>query len=126
MDRHRLRAAQDRLAAQMDLGQHAEVVDELQTLVEENPLHESLRAKLMKALDRSGRRAEALQAYRAGRDLLVAELGIEPGPELREAQATILAGDRAAAAPGVPAAVVPARHQPTWPHSRDAIPSSPS
>lgn len=78
----RLGAYELRFDALLDLGRHAEVVDELQRLVVEHPLRERLRAQLMVALDRSDRRAEALDAYRQARTVLVDELGLEPGAQL--------------------------------------------
>ncbi len=80
-------------AAELDLGGHAALIPELRRLVDEYPLAERLRGQLMLALDRSGRRAEALAAYRVGRARLVTELGLEPGPELRAVQHAVLAGD---------------------------------
>src|SRR5262249_4338004 len=62
----------------------------LQELVAAEPLRERARGQLMLALYRAGRQAEALEVYRAGRELLVEELGLEPGAPLRELQAAIL------------------------------------
>jgi DNA-binding SARP family transcriptional activator len=89
----RLAAAEDRVEAQLALGQHAALCPELEQLVGEHPLRERLRGQLMVALYRSGRQAEALEAYRAGRSLLVAELGIEPGTGLRRVHQQVLAAD---------------------------------
>ena len=75
-----------------------ELVGELQTLVGEYPLRERLRGQFMVALYRAGRQAEALEAMRVGRRLLVDELGIEPGPELRRLERMIIPHDPALAA----------------------------
>lgn len=75
------------------LGLNSELISDLSGLVSEFPLREGLRAKLMLALYRSGRQAEALEVYRTGRRVLVDELGIEPGEELRRVEKGILAGD---------------------------------
>ncbi|MEU9831833.1 BTAD domain-containing putative transcriptional regulator [Streptosporangium sp. NPDC048047] len=72
------------------LGLHDELVGELTPLVEAAPLNERLWHRLMLALHRAGRRAEALEAYRRARSTLVAELGVEPGQELRGLQAAVL------------------------------------
>lgn len=74
------------------LGRHGELVSELSELVARHPLRERLRALLMLALYRSGRRAEALAVFQDTRRHLVEELGLEPGPELRELQHVILTG----------------------------------
>ncbi|HVP75725.1 MAG TPA: BTAD domain-containing putative transcriptional regulator [Gaiellaceae bacterium] len=86
----RLGAQVDRAEAALELGRHREVMDELERLVAEHPWHERLRAQLMLALYRSGRQAQALEIYREGRRALVEELGVEPGPELRELEQAIL------------------------------------
>jgi DNA-binding SARP family transcriptional activator len=91
----RLAALEDRLRADVELGRHAELVGELESLVAEHPLRERLRELLMLALYRSGRQAEALEAYQAARTALTEELGIEPGRELRELQQAILGQDPA-------------------------------
>jgi DNA-binding SARP family transcriptional activator len=74
-------------------GAHAELVGELEGLVQEHPLREPLRAQLMLCLYRAGRQADALEAYRAARSALVDELGIEPGRRLRELHQSILEQD---------------------------------
>jgi DNA-binding SARP family transcriptional activator len=94
LEQRRLTALEARLGAELALGRHVETVDELQRLVAEYPLREQLRCHLMLAMYRCGRRAEALDVYRAGRAVLVAELGMEPGPALRELERAILADDR--------------------------------
>jgi DNA-binding SARP family transcriptional activator len=69
------------------------VLAELFRCVRAHPTHEALRGQLMLALYWSGRPADALTVYREGRQVLVDELGVEPGPLLRQAQATILRGE---------------------------------
>jgi DNA-binding SARP family transcriptional activator/streptogramin lyase len=91
---------EERIAAEMLLGHHAEVVGELRALVGEQPLRETLRGRLMLALYRSGRQADALHEYRRARRYLVEEIGIEPSEELRRLERAILAHD-AALTPGV-------------------------
>jgi len=89
----RLAALEQRIDAELALGSHAELVGELEQLVAEHPLQERLRGQLMLALYRSGRQAEALDVYRATRDRLVEELGIEPTPALHQLERAILAQD---------------------------------
>ena len=91
----RLEAVEERLAAELAGGAAEDLVGELQALVVEHPLRERLRGQLMVALYRAGRQAEALETMRAGRQLLVDELGIEPGPALRRLERMILAHDSA-------------------------------
>jgi predicted ATPase/DNA-binding SARP family transcriptional activator len=86
-------AIEERLAAELASGQDADLIGELRALVAEHPLRERLRAQLMVALYRTGRQAEALETMRVGRSLMVDELGIEPGPELRKLERMILAQD---------------------------------
>jgi predicted ATPase/DNA-binding SARP family transcriptional activator len=95
----RMEAIEERLAAEIAEGRDADLVGELRALVAEHPLRERLRGHLMVALYRSGRQAEALEVMREGRRMLVDELGIEPGPELRRLESMILAHD-----PGLEAA----------------------
>ena len=88
-----LRALEDRLEADLALGRHADVIDELEALVAEHPLRERVRGQLMVALYRAGRQAEALRTYGEGRHVLADELGIDPGPELRQLEGWILRQD---------------------------------
>ena len=91
----RLGALEDRIEAELRLGRHRELVAELEGLVKEQPLRERLWAQLLLALYRSGRQADALLAYQRARKVLVEELGIDPGAELRRLHAAILAQDPA-------------------------------
>lgn len=84
-----------RIEADLALGRHGELVGELEALVAEHPLRERLRGQLMLALYRSGRQAESLRAYQEARTALVDELGIEPGPVLRQLELAILRHDPA-------------------------------
>ena len=88
-------AVEQRIAADLDLGRHAEVVAELESLVAAHPLREQLRELLMLALYRAGRQAEALEQFRAARLRLRDELGLEPGAALQELHRAILRHDRA-------------------------------
>jgi len=96
----RLVALSERIDADLELGRHADVVGELEALVAEHPLRESFRRQHILALYRSGRQAEALDAYKDARVRLVEELGIEPGPELKRLQSEILRHEPALTLPG--------------------------
>jgi DNA-binding SARP family transcriptional activator len=89
----RLAAIERKVAAELALGHHADVVPELEGLVREHPLREQLQAQLMLALYRSGRQAEALETFQRARRSLDSELGLEPGPALRELERQILRHD---------------------------------
>ncbi len=93
-------ATEARVEADLVLGRHGELVGELEALCREHPLRERLWELLMLALYRTGRQAEALRAYSKARDHLVDELGIDPGPGLRQLEARILAQDPSLAAVG--------------------------
>jgi YVTN family beta-propeller protein len=90
LEDERLTTLEKLAEARLRLGQHRELVPELETLIAVSPYREGFHAQLMLALYRSGRQAEALAAFRRARELLTGELGIEPGRELRELQAAIL------------------------------------
>lgn len=105
----RLTIAEQLYDVELALGRHRQAIAELSALVVDQPLREHLRAQLMTALWRSGRPAEALECYRAGRTLLIEELGIEPCAELQDLERAVLAGERlAGAARAGPEPVVPA------------------
>jgi DNA-binding SARP family transcriptional activator/WD40 repeat protein len=84
----------------LDAGRHREVLPELEALLALEPLRERLHAQRMLALYRSGRQAEALEAYRQARAALVEEVGVEPGPDLRRLQEAILRQDPSLDPPG--------------------------
>jgi predicted ATPase len=84
---------EDRLEADLACGHQRKIVPELEALVAEHPFRERPRSQLMLALYRSGRQTEALALYRETRSLLVEELGMEPGHELRELEQAILQED---------------------------------
>src|SRR5512132_1177027 len=86
----RLAAVEERIEADLALGRHADLIGELEALVAENPHRERLRGQLILALYRSGRQAEALEAYQQARRALDDELGIEPTQERRELQQAML------------------------------------
>jgi predicted ATPase/DNA-binding SARP family transcriptional activator len=95
----RLGALEDRIAAELALGEHARLVGELEGLVAEQPLRERPQALLMRALYGAGRQAEALAAYRRARQVLAEQAGLDPGPELRSVQEAVLAHDPSLATP---------------------------
>jgi DNA-binding SARP family transcriptional activator len=86
----RLLLVEEHAEAELAIGRHAELIGDLEALVHQHPLRERLRGQLMLALYRSGRQADALDAYRAGRTALVEGLGIEPSPLLQRIHASIL------------------------------------
>jgi WD40 repeat protein/DNA-binding SARP family transcriptional activator/energy-coupling factor transporter ATP-binding protein EcfA2 len=89
----RLTAVEDRVDADLATGQTAALVAEVEAAVAEQPFRERRWGQLMVALYRSGRQGDALAAYQRARRVLVDELGIEPGPELRRLEAAILDQD---------------------------------
>ncbi len=93
-------ATETRVEADLMLGRHGELAGELEALCREYPLRERLWELLMLALYRAGRQAEALRAYSEARDRLIDELGIDPGPALRQLEARILAQDPSLAPAG--------------------------
>jgi DNA-binding SARP family transcriptional activator/DNA-binding beta-propeller fold protein YncE len=105
-----LAAVEDRVDADLALGRHATLIAELDALVCEHPFKERLHSQLMLALYRSGRQADALEHYQQTRRMLIDQLGIDPGPELRELERAILNQD-------------PALQQPSRGSVRDRVPS---
>jgi DNA-binding SARP family transcriptional activator len=104
LDELRVTALEERIDAELELGAHAALVGELETLVATHPLRERLRGQLMLALYRCGRQAEALEVYRAARLALADELGLDPSLELQELERRVLRQD--------PSLAPPARHVP--------------
>jgi predicted ATPase/DNA-binding SARP family transcriptional activator len=90
LEEMRLAACEKRIEAELELGRQADLIAELETLVEEYPLREHLHEQLMLALYRSGRQADALAAYQRARHVLVEQLAIEPSAPLRRLEQAIL------------------------------------
>ncbi|MEU8422990.1 BTAD domain-containing putative transcriptional regulator [Micromonospora sp. NPDC048835] len=99
--------------ARLSVGEHAGLVPGLERLVRQHPLDEHLHAQLMLALYRDGRQGDAVATYRRLRDNLRENLGIDPGPRLRDLECAILRQDTAIAAPALagPAAGAPVAAQ---------------
>jgi predicted ATPase/DNA-binding SARP family transcriptional activator len=103
LEERRLRALELRHDAELALGRDDELVPELERLISAEPYRERFRIQHALALYRSGRQVDALAACRAARELLVEELGVDPGPELQELERRILRHDPSLAAPEAPA-----------------------
>jgi DNA-binding SARP family transcriptional activator/pimeloyl-ACP methyl ester carboxylesterase len=114
LEEQRLAALEARAEALLACGRPRDLIAELETLTAAHPLRERFWYLQMLALYRAGRQADALRAYRELRDILVAELAIEPGPELRELHARILRQD--------PALNGPVAHRASAGH--DAVPQT--
>ncbi|HEX6228215.1 MAG TPA: BTAD domain-containing putative transcriptional regulator, partial [Solirubrobacterales bacterium] len=98
----RIAAVEERIGAELDLGRHAELVPELESLVGAHVLRERLWGLLMLALYRAGRQGDALAAYHRAREVLADELGIDPSPELQRLHEQILRQDPMLDIAGVP------------------------
>jgi YVTN family beta-propeller protein len=109
LEESRLGALEERIDADLALGEHARLVGELEALVRAHPMRERFIGQLMLALYRSGRQADALESYRISRRRLVEELGLEPSRELQQLERAMLGQDPALEppardiAPGLPA-----------------------
>lgn len=90
LDEERLTVLEDCIDAELLRGRERNLLPELMNHVSEHPLREKLRGQLMLALHRTGRRTDALQVYREGRQWMIQELGIEPSDELRRLEQGIL------------------------------------
>jgi DNA-binding SARP family transcriptional activator len=110
LDDRRISVYEDWFEAELLLGNHAEVLEEIEAVVRTHPLRERLRSHQLTALYRGGRQAEALAEYDNLRQRLAAELGLDPSPALQRLYQNILAGHPALNGP--PSAVVPAPPQP--------------
>jgi DNA-binding SARP family transcriptional activator len=99
LDELRLQALEWRIDADLHLGRHADLIGELDVLAAAHPLRERFAAQLMLALYRCGRQGEALAVYQLARQVLIQELGAEPGSELRELHQQILTADPALQVP---------------------------
>ena len=123
----RVAALEERIDADLALGKHEELVGELQQHAAQHPLRERITGSLMLACYRSGRQADALGAYRTLRAALVEELGLEPGPAIRELHERILAGRSRPArrGPGHPAALHAAHSSAAARRPRGSSPAGP-
>jgi DNA-binding SARP family transcriptional activator len=108
----RLGAVEDRIEAELGVGEHPGLVAELEALAAEHPLRERLHALRMRALYAAGRQAEALAAYQRARQVLAERAGLDPSPELRKLEEAILAQDPSLRPP---TAVAPLRGAPPPP-----------
>ncbi|ARQ71079.1 hypothetical protein CAG99_21630 [Streptomyces marincola] len=113
----RLDAMEDYFEAELQCGRHAAILGDLEAMVEAHPLRERTCGKLMRALYRCGRQAEALRVYDRARSALVEDLGLEPSHELRDLQRAILTH-----APGLLADPPAVR----GPAARSAAPAAPA
>jgi DNA-binding SARP family transcriptional activator len=93
LEEQRISALQLRIAADLQLDKHRELIAELKSLVAVHPFDEWLHAQLITSLERSGRRGEALRAYHELRKLLNDELGLDPSTELQQAHLAMLSAD---------------------------------
>ncbi|MEU8296412.1 BTAD domain-containing putative transcriptional regulator [Micromonospora sp. NPDC048909] len=115
LDELRMLAVQRRAEALLALGRPAEATAELRALAADQPLREDAWRLLALALYRSDRQGDALAALRRARETLVAELGVDPGPRLRDLEADILAQAPHLAGPAAPAPVTGAPAAPAAP-----------
>lgn len=102
LEESRLVALEDRIAAELALGQHLALVPEIEAFARAHPLRERLYAQLMLALYRSGRQADALARYQQARRMLIDEYALEPSPQLKEMERAILNQDPRLSLPAPP------------------------
>ncbi|HEY0454275.1 AfsR/SARP family transcriptional regulator [Actinophytocola sp.] len=103
----RLAVLEARFDADLELGRHHEIIGELTQLVDEQPFRERLVGQLVLALYRSGRRATALAAYQRFAHRASAELGMDPGPQLRGLHLRVLRDDTTLLEPSPEPVVAP-------------------
>jgi DNA-binding SARP family transcriptional activator len=103
LEQRHVQALSGHAEADLHQGRHEQLIPRLQELTARYPLQENFHGQLMLALAQAGRRAEALTVYQQARGTLAAELGIDPGPELRRLHERILAGDASLTPPPPPA-----------------------
>jgi DNA-binding SARP family transcriptional activator/energy-coupling factor transporter ATP-binding protein EcfA2 len=108
IEQRRLIAVDERIEVDLALGRHGDLLPELSDLVERYPLQDRMWSHLLRALYRSGRRAEALAGYQRARAIMVEENGLDPAPELADLHRRILADD-----PSLEPAVLPLGERPT-------------
>jgi DNA-binding SARP family transcriptional activator/tetratricopeptide (TPR) repeat protein len=106
-----LHAKQELIEVRMALGQHSQLIPELEGLRRQSPLHERIHGLLILALYRASRQADALAAYQTLRRTLDEELGIEPSQALHELYTAVLRQDPCLDTPRVPAPAGPAPAQ---------------
>jgi DNA-binding SARP family transcriptional activator len=111
LEEERLNALEDRIDTELALGHQTDLIVELESLVDHYPLRERIWGQLMLALYRVGRQSDALATYVRARTVLDAELGVEPGEDLRALQRAILTQQPALDDP---------EHRPGWTLERAA------
>lgn len=114
LEETRLTALEEWLDAELRLGRHTAVIDELADFAVQHPYRQRLLAQLMLALYRAGRAPDALVAYRLARSRLIDELGLDPGLQLQRLEKAILRGD--------PALELPKKRAPARPAARSSVP----
>ncbi len=119
----RLEAIELRITAELECGRCAQAVPEVGRLLADHPLREGLWLLLMRALDGAGRHAEALEAYGRARTAIADELGVDPGVELRQLYADLLAKDHAAPRGTISAGLVTPPAVATGPEAADTPPA---
>ncbi len=119
-----LRASELAVEGDLAAGRNDEALAQLERLIAEHPLRERLHAQRMLALYRSGRQAEALEAYAAARRRLVDDVGVEPSAELRELQERILRQDPSLRQEPAPAEAKPAEQMPPATRAPPARPTA--